>query len=88
MAQETGGVRMYSVLHQEKTSLRDGRGASVYRRFYLCDEAGEVDGLPVEDAPGSAALVAEGGAFYILNHRRVWCRADPASSGGGGLWRS
>ena len=79
---------MYSVLQQEKTALRDGRGMTVYRRFYLCDEAEEVAELPVEDAPGSAALVADGGAFYLLNHRREWCAADGALRGGGNLWKN
>ena len=79
---------MYSVLQQEKTSLRDGRGMTVYRRLYLCDRVEEIAELPVEDAPGSAALVAEGGAFYLLNHGRAWCVADCALLGGSGLWRS
>lgn len=61
---------------------------TVYRRFYLCDCAEEVARLPVEDAPGSVALVAEGGAFYILNHGRVWCRADQALWGGGYVWKN
>ena len=79
---------MYSVLQQDKTALRDGRGMTVYRRFYLCDREEEVSELPDGDAPGSAALVAEGGAFYLLNHGRVWCRADRALWGGGFLWKS
>ena len=78
---------MSSVLQQEKTSLRDGRGMTVYRRLYLCDREEEIHELPVEDAPGSAVLVAEGGALYLLNHRRAWCPADRALLGGG-LWRS
>lgn len=79
---------MYSVLQQEKTSLRDSRGMTVYRRFYLCDSAEEVADLPVEDAPGSAALAAEGGAFYILNHKRTWCRSERGLWGGEGLWKN
>ena len=79
---------MFSVLQQEKTPLRDGRGMTVYRRFYLCDHAEEVNALPVEDAPGSAAVVAEGGAFFILNHGRVWCAAGRCPGGGGGSWIS
>ena len=61
---------------------------TVYRRFYLCDREEEVAELPVEDAPGSAALVAEGGGFYVLNHGRAWCRTDQALGTGGGLWKS
>ena len=79
---------MYSVLHQEKTVLRDGRGMTVYRRLYLCDTAEDVAELPTEDAPGSGALVAQGGSFYLLDHRRAWCAADGAARLGGCLWRS
>ena len=81
-------MTVYSVLEQEKTPLRDGRGATVFRRLYLCDTAEDVAALPVTDAPGSGSLVAEGGAFYLLDHSRVWRRADAAASMGGGLWRS
>lgn len=79
---------MYSVLQQEKTALRDGRGMTVYRRLYLCDEAEDVAALPREDAPGSGAVVAEGGSFYLLDHRRTWRAADAAAHLGGCLWRS
>jgi hypothetical protein len=88
MAEAKGGVRMYSVLQQEKTALRDGRGMTVYRRLYLCDTEADIPTLPVEDAPGSGALVAEGGGVYLLNHARVWCSAPGACGMGGGLWRS
>lgn len=88
MVEAKGGVRMYSVLQQEKTALRDGRGMTVYRRLYLCDTSEDVAGLPVEDAPGSGALVAEGGGFYLLNHKHAWCSAPGASGMGGGLWKS
>lgn len=79
---------MYSVLQQEKTALRDGRGASVYRRLYLCDTSADLAALPVEDAPGSGAVVAAGGGFYLLDHGRNWNRADLAAGLGGCLWRS
>lgn len=79
---------MYSVLQQEKTALRDSRGGSVYRRLYLCDEAADLDALPKDDAPGSGALVAEGGRFFVLNHAHNWCPADGAVGLGGCLWRS
>lgn len=79
---------MYSVLQQEKTPLRDGRGAWIYRRLYLCDRAEDLPLLPTDDAPGSGALVAEGGAFYILNHTRAWCAAPGAVGLGGCLWKS
>ncbi len=79
---------MYSVLQQEKTALRDGRGMTVYRRLYLCDKAEDVAELPAEDAPGSGALVADGGEFYILDNGRVWRAASGAMGLGGCLWRS
>ncbi len=88
MAQEKGGVTVYSVLEQEKTPLRDGRGATVFRRLYLCDSEEDLPSLPVTDAPGSGVLVADGGAFYLLDHRSIWRRADAAASMGGCLWRS
>ncbi len=80
---------MYSILQQEKTVLRDARGMTVYRRLYLCDRVGDIDGLPADDAPGSGALVADGGALYLLDHERYWCYAGEAGGMlGGGLWRS
>lgn len=88
MAEAEGGVSVYSILQQEKTALRDGRGMTVYRRLYLCDTEEDVTTLPAEDAPGSGALVAAGGEMYLLNHNRVWCRASGACGMGGGLWRS
>ena len=87
MAQEKGGVTVYSVLEQEKTPLRDGRGATVFRRLYLCDSEADLASLPVSDAPGSGALTAEGGGMWLLDHNRVWKRVDTAVLGGG-LWRS
>ena len=79
---------MYSVLQQEKTALRDGRGMWVYRRLYLCDTAEDLTHLPTDDAPGSGALVADGGGFYILDHTRAWRSAPGAVGMGGCLWRS
>lgn len=79
---------MFSVLRQEKTPLRDGRGMTVWHRLYLCDGEADVATLPVEDAPGSGAVVADGGGFYLLDHSRVWRRADGAVGIGGCVWRS
>ncbi len=79
---------MYSVMQQEKTALRDGRGMTVYRRVYLCDTCEDVSALPVEDAPGSCAIVAEGGAAFLLDHGKVWRSAPRIAGMGGGLWRS
>lgn len=79
---------MFSVLQQERTALRDGRGMTVYRRLYLCDRAEDVADLPADDAPGSGALVAESGEFYVLNHGRSWCPVPGAVGLGGCLWRS
>lgn len=79
---------MYSVLQQEKTALRDGRGMTVYRRLYLCDTTDDLKELPAEDAPGSGAVVAEGGSFYLLDHHHTWREANPAVGMGGCLWRS
>lgn len=81
-------MSMYSVLQQEKTVLRDSRGMTVYRRLYLCDTAADVEELPAEDAPGSGAVVADGGDFYLLDHGRVWRKASEAGGMGGCLWRS
>ena len=69
---------MYSVLEQEKTPLRDERGATVFRRLCLCDAEEDLATLPVTDGSGSGALVADGGGFYLLDH----------SGAGGCLWRS
>ena len=79
---------MYSVLEQVKTPLRDGRGMTVYRRLYLCDIEADVAVLPVTDAPGSGALIAEGGRFLLLDHNRTWRRADGAVGIGGIVWKS
>lgn len=79
---------MYSVLQQEKTVLRDGRGMTVYRRLYLCDTEEDLGSLPIEDAPGSGALVAQGGKLYLLDHNRVWQAAGSTAGWGGCLWRS
>ncbi len=79
---------MFSVLQQEKTVLRDSRGMSVYRRLYLCDTAEDVSELPVSDAPGSAAVVAAGGALYLLDHGCRWCEASAMAGMGGFLWRN
>lgn len=79
---------MYSVLQQEKTALRDGRGMTVYRRLYLCDSAADVDELPVDDAPGSGAVIALGGNFFLLDHNHTWCAADSVQGLGGCLWKS
>ncbi len=63
---------MFSVIRQEKTILRDARGTTVYRRFYLCDTPADVARLPTDDAPASTALVAAGGATFLLDHGGVW----------------
>lgn len=81
-------MSMYSVLQQEKTALRDGRGMTVYRRLYLCDTTADVEELPVEDAPGSGAVIADGGTCYLLDHNRIWRKASGAAGMGGCLWRS
>ena len=77
---------MYSVLEQEKTPLRDERGATVFRRLYLCDTEEDLATLPVTEGPGSGAMVADGGDFCLLDHSRTRRRADGAM--GGCLWRS
>jgi hypothetical protein len=79
---------MFSVLEQERTPLRDSRGAAVFRRLYLCDTEEDLASLPVTDAPGSGAVIAEGGGFCLLDHHREWKRADRALGLGGCLWRS
>ncbi len=77
---------MYSVLQQTRTPLRDERGAAVFRRLYLCDREADMEVLPAYDAPGSAAVVAEGGGQYLLDHAHRWCRADGILSMGGDVW--
>ena len=79
---------MYSVMQQEKTALRDRRGMTVYRRVYLCDTHGDLVLLPVEDAPGSCAIVADGGEVFLLDHGKIWRSAPGMPGMGGGLWRS
>ncbi|MBP3667856.1 MAG: hypothetical protein J6K29_12510 [Clostridia bacterium] len=79
---------MYSVLEQARTPLRDGRGMTVFRRLYLCDTEADLEALPVADAPGSGALIAEGGGLWLLDHARTWRRANSAAALGGGLWKS
>ena len=79
---------MFSVMQQEKTALRDSRGMSVYRRLYLCDTARDVSELPVSDAPGSGALVAEGGALYLLDHGGRWREASAMAGMGGFVWKN
>lgn len=59
----------------------------MFRRLYLCDGEEDLKSLPVTDAPGSAALVAEGGALWLLDHHRCW-RAASAAVLGGELWKS
>ncbi len=78
---------MYSVLQQEKTVLRDSRGATIYRRLYLCDTPADLEALPADDAPGSGALIACGGHLYLLDHHRTWQAADGAAGWGGCLWK-
>ena len=57
---------MYSVLEQARTPLRDGRGATVFRRLYLCDTE--------EDIPAFAhSLFAD---YYRAKNPRT---ADEAS---------
>ncbi len=68
-------MSMFSMMQQDKTILRDGRGMTVYRRVYICDGEADIGSLPCEDAPGSAAVVADGGGLYLLDHGRVWRRA-------------
>ncbi len=75
---------MFSVITQEKTTLRDSRGASVYRRAYLCDEAEDLALLPVSDAPGSMAYVIASGEAYLLDHGKAWHFCP----GGGIPWRT
>ena len=79
---------MFSVMQQEKTALRDSRGMSVYRRLYLCDTAEDVSELPVSDAPGSGALVAEGGTLYLLDHGGRWREASAMVGMGGFVWKN
>ncbi len=79
---------MFSVLRQEKTALRDARGGTVFRRLYLCDAASDTEALPVTDAPGSVAVVADGGGCWLLDHAGVWRAAEGLRIGGGALWNS
>ena len=77
-----GGPDMFSVIDQNKTTLRDSCGGSVYRRVYLCDSEADLSDLPVSDAPGSVAYTADAGQSYVLDHVGNW----RACSGGGVPW--
>ncbi len=78
---------MFSVLHQEKTALRDARGGTVFRRLYLCDAEADIPAIPASDAPGSMAVIADGGACWLLDHAGAWHRADGLCFlAGGGVW--
>ena len=79
---EKGEPDMFSVIDQSKTVLRDSRGGSVYRRCYLCDDEADLTELPLSDAPGSLAYVADTGKSYVLDHKGSW----KACSGGGVPW--
>lgn len=46
---------------------------------YICDTNADVDLLPLDDTPGSSALVIDSGDLYILNSKHEWKR-----QGGGG----
>ena len=64
---------MYSVIRQEKTSLRDATGGTMYRKAYLCDTKADVGTLPTTDAHGSLCYVAETGESYVLDNTGTWC---------------
>jgi hypothetical protein len=56
--------------------------------LYLCDTAADVSELPVSDAPGSGALVAEGGTLYLLDHGGRWREASAMAGMGGFVWKN
>ena len=39
---------------------------------YICDTNEDIDLLPLDDTPGSSALVIDSGALYILNSSHEW----------------
>lgn len=52
---------------------------------YICDTNADVDLLPLDDVPGSSALVIDSGDLYILNSKHEWKRqgsGNGSSSGG------
>ena len=63
---------MYSDIRQEKTSRRDAKGGTVYRKIYLCDTEEDIPHLPKEDAVGSLCYVAQTGEIYVLDHTPAW----------------
>ena len=46
--------------------------ATCPRREFILDTEEDVQNLPESCAPGSAALVADGGAIYLLNASGEW----------------
>ena len=51
---------------------------------YICDTNADVDLLPLDDTPGSSALVIDSGDLYILNSKHEWKQQGGGSSSGGG----
>ena len=53
---------------------------------YICDTNADVDLLPLDDTPGSSALVIDSGDLYILNSKHEWKRqgggSNPSTPGG------
>ena len=51
---------------------------------YICDTNTDIDLLPLDDAPGSSALVIETGDIYILNSSHEWKQQGYSAASGGG----
>lgn len=51
---------------------------------YICDTNADVDLLPLDDVPGSSALVIDSGDLYILNSKHEWKRQGGGSGSSSG----
>ena len=51
---------------------------------YICDTNADIDLLPLDDVPGSSALVIETGDIYILNSSHEWKQQGYSAASGGG----
>ena len=50
---------------------------------YIVDTDADIASLHIDDAPGSAALVAENGNIYVLNCQHEWKQQGGGNTGGG-----
>ena len=63
MAQEKGGVTVYSVLKQEKILWRNAKGTGLFRRLSPCDAVENREGHSVDSASGAGAAMDDRALF-------------------------